>query len=240
MTKRQSTSLRKQLVINKILLSLLLLLGFIVVGVLFKFLLNNNMPKIFIYIISLFLIVHFFRYCYSIWYDYIDTFSMALDNEPIKCEVVDIIGLREREDIDMIKLLGNSLDPDVVMQMIEKHKSNDRVLKAYLLLKSLDDGKLYFSYGSYLLGTNFKYKRLSFDNNSCCIPYTCLKPNKEAFKKGDIVKAYIYLDNNMKVEAESEYDITLQLVSMRYLSLWKTSTIEDLKNATLFNGAIEA
>lgn len=137
--------------------------------------------------------------------------QVITENEPIRCEVVDIMTLRELYSRDL-KI-------------------------PYLLLRSCKDGKLYFSYGDRLLESAGKIKtKLWFSKSSPSI----IKPDGKVLKYGDKVDIYIDRLPRVDIYPfEQEGVVWIGPWTMEHKSILGTSNVLDLKDAVLFQGVID-
>lgn len=132
-------------------------------------------------------------------------------NESIRCEVVDIMTLREMHLRDL-KI-------------------------PCLLLRSCKDGKLYFSYGDRIIESAGKIKiKLWFSKSSPSI----IKPDGKMLEYGDKVDIYVDRLPRVEIFPFCPEEIVgIGPWTMEYKSILGMSNVLDLKDATLFQGVID-
>lgn len=136
------------------------------------------------------------------------------NTKPIRCTVEDLI------------LLGR------------RFTSNSEVsFTPYILLRSLEDNRLYFSYGSYLLESTGKTFVKRTPGN---ITVQYIRPDGEVLRQGDNADMYISKVERINVEANKMSDrIKLDESSYSFLSAFRTSSVDDIRRAKIFRGAID-
>lgn len=134
-------------------------------------------------------------------------FKELIDNaKPAKCTVEDLI------------LLGSRFTSD-----------SEVSFTPYILLSSLEDNQLYFSYGSYLLESTGKTFIKRTPGN---ITVQYIKPDGEVLKQGDSADMYISKIERISVEPnKANNTIKLNGSSYSFSSVFGVSTMDDIKKA---------
>lgn len=140
--------------------------------------------------------------------------KLIKNTKPIRCTVEDLI------------VLGSKFT-----------SSSEVSFDAYILLRSLEDNQLYFSYGSYLLESTGKTFVKRTPGN---ITVQYIRPDGEILRQGDNANMYISKIERINVEANKMSDrVKLDGNSYSFLSAFGTSSVDDIRRAKIFTGAID-
>lgn len=182
---------------------------FLIIGVFNKFQHElKDFPIYFKYIFLIFYIVGFI--IVDAWFlKNINKLKDLIDIKPLKCIIEDFI------------VIGHTHD-------------RERRYKIYPVVKSINDNKLYFTYGSYCLsGYNTIYSQM----NNSLLNMTIIRKDKTKVEIGDV--AYLYLRRNLDFNININSDKNMIYLGKTKIYFNHINDINMFKELHYFEGIID-